>query len=162
MSTVSEPTTAEPGKDMQFSIQRIYLKDCSFETPGSPDVFRVEWQPRVDFELQILHSALQEDVYEVVIAGTVTAKLDDKVAFLAEVKQAGVFTVQNIPADQMPLILNVVAPNVLFPYFRETVSNLTVRGSFPQLSLDPINFEALYAQRVQQQMSTGESTDTMQ
>lgn len=158
MSTASSDQT----NDMQFSIQRIYLKDCSFETPGSPDMFRVEWQPRVDFELQILHSALQDDVYEVVIAGTVTAKLEDKIAFLAEVKQAGIFTVQNIPVDQMPLILNVVAPNVLFPYFRETVSSLTVRGSFPQLSLDPINFEALYAQRLQQQMATGESTETMQ
>lgn len=148
--------------DMQFSIQRIYLKDCSFETPNSPDVFRIDWQPRVDFELQILHNELQAGVYEVIVAGTVTAKLDDKIAFLAEVKQAGVFTIQNIPAEQIPVILNVVAPNVLFPYFREAVSNLTVRGSFPQLSLDPINFEALYAQRIQQQLTTGESTTTIQ
>ena len=150
------------GADMQFSIQRIYLKDCSFETPNSPDVFRIDWQPRVDFELQILHNELQTGVYEVVVAGTVTAKLDEKIAFLAEVKQAGVFTIQNIPVEQIPVILNVVAPNVLFPYFREAVSNLTVRGSFPQLSLDPINFEALYAQRIQQQLTTGESTDTIQ
>ncbi len=159
-ASVSEPPVSSP--EMQFSIQRIYLKDCSFETPNSPDVFRIDWQPRVDFELQILHNELQTGVYEVIVAGTVTAKLEEKVAFLAEVKQAGVFTVQNIPAEQIPVILNVVAPNVLFPYFREAVSNLTVRGSFPQLSLDPINFEALYAQRIQQQMTTGESTTTIQ
>lgn len=150
------------GQEVQFAIQRIYLKDCSFEAPGSPEMFRIEWQPRVDFELQIQHQALQDSVYEVVVAGTVTARLQDKVAFLAEVKQAGVFTIQNIPADQMPVILNVVAPNVLFPYFRETICNLTVRGSFPQLNLDPINFEALYAQRIQQQAATGESTETLQ
>lgn len=154
--------SVQASQEMQFAIQRIYLKDCSFETPGSPDVFRIEWQPRVDFELQIIHTALQEGVYEVVLAGTVTAKLDEKIAFLVEVKQAGIFTLQNIPEDQLPLILNIVVPNVLFPYFRETVSNLTVRGSFPQLSLDPINFEALYAQRVQQQLTTGESTTTIQ
>lgn len=161
MST-SQELNQEMNAEMQFSIQRIYLKDCSFETPNGPDIFRIEWQPRVDFELQILHNELQKDVYEVVIAGTVTAKLDDKIAFLAEVKQAGVFTVQNIPAEQIPVILNVVAPNVLFPYFREAISNLTVRGSFPQLSLDPINFEALYAQRLQQQLTVGESTTTIQ
>lgn len=147
-----------------FSIQRIYLKDCSFETPSTPEVFRLEWQPNVDFELQIIHTKLGDDVYEVIVAGTATATINQKVAFLAEVKQAGIFTLKNLPADQMPLLLNIVCPNILFPYFRETISSLTVRGSFPQLTLDPINFEALYQQRLAQEAGNvdGEGSTTLQ
>ncbi|MCD6048420.1 MAG: protein-export chaperone SecB [Gammaproteobacteria bacterium] len=141
-----------------FSIQRVYLKDCSFEVPHSPEIFRIEWQPNVEFELQILTQALADDVFEVIVAGTVTATVDKKVAFLAEVKQAGIFTLKNIPEEQMPLLLNIVCPNILFPYFRETVSSLTARGTFPQLTLDPINFEALYQQRLAQQ-ATGNADE---
>lgn len=143
-----------------FSIQRIYLKDCSFETPHTPDIFRLNWQPNVDFSLQIDHKKLSEEAYEVVVAGTATASIENKVAFLAEVKQAGIFTLKNIPEDQIPLLLNIICPNILFPYFRETISNLTVRGSFPQLTLEPINFEALYQQRMKEQPSTAAGGST--
>jgi preprotein translocase subunit SecB len=143
-----------------FSIQRVYLKDCSFEVPHSPEIFRIEWQPNVNFELQILTQKLADDVYEVIVAGTVTATVDQKVAFLAEVKQAGIFTLKNIPEEQMPLLLNIVCPNVLFPYFRETISSLTARGTFPQLTLDPINFEALYQQRLAQETNTKQEGST--
>lgn len=148
-----------------FSIQRIYLKDCSFEMPHSPEIFRVEWQPNINFELQILNQKLEDDVYEIVVAGTVTATADQKVAFIAEVKQAGIFTLKNISAEQMPLLLNIVCPNILFPYFRETISSLTARGTFPQLTLDPINFEALYQQRLVQEnagKAGGEGSTTIQ
>ncbi len=148
--------SANPPKQPEsfFSIQRLYLKDVSFETPHSPAIFREEWQPNVDFELQILHQKLNDDAYEVVIAGTATATVNKKVAFLAEVKQAGIFTLKNLPEEQIPLLLNIVCPNILFPYFRETISSLTVRGTFPQLTLDPINFEALYQQRLAQEQNT--------
>jgi preprotein translocase subunit SecB len=143
-----------------FSIQRIYLKDSSFEAPNTPEIFREEWQPNVDFELQINHEKISEDAYEVVVAGTATAKIKGKIAFLAEAKQAGIFTLKNIPLDQIPLLLNIVCPNILFPYFRETISNLTVRGSFPQLTLDPINFEALYQQRLTQEAKSNSADGT--
>lgn len=153
---------AQADHEPVFSIQRIYLKDCSFETPHSPAIFRQDWQPQVDFELQIQHQALEDNAYEVVIAGTVTVKVEQKVAFLVEVKQAGIFTVKNLPAEQMPLILNIVCPNILFPYFRELVSSLTSRGSFPQLNLDPINFEALFAQQQQAAAGEGARQETLQ
>ena len=151
MTTTPSNTTTTENHESVFSIQRVYLKDCSFEAPGTPSIFREEWQPNVDFELQIFHQKLADDVYEVVIAGTATASVNKKVAFLAEVKQAGIFTMKNLPDDQLPLLLNIVCPNILFPYFREVISSLTVRGTFPQLTLDPINFEALYKQRLAQE-----------
>ena len=156
--TAEKTTSTEPS----FAIQRIYLKDCSFEAPTAPDIFRKDWQPNVEFELQVLQNKLADDVYEVIVAGTATAKIEDKVAFLAEVKQAGIFAMQHIPADQMPILLNVVCPNILFPYFRETISSLTTRGSFPQLTLDPINFEALYQQRLLQESTAASGSTTVQ
>lgn len=153
---MSDNTTTQQLESF-FSIQRIFLKDCSFETPHTPDIFRAEWQPNVDFELQILHQKLAEDSYEVIVAGTATATVDKKVAFLAEVKQAGIFTLKNLPVEQIPLLLNIVCPNILFPYFRETISSLTVRGTFPQLTLDPINFEALYQQRLAKEQQGGDA-----
>jgi len=156
-------TQTEQDNGSVFSIQRIYLKDCSFETPNTPDVFRLNWQPNVDFELHINHQKLSDEVYEVIVSGTATATIEGKVAFLAEVKQAGIFTLKNIPDEQTPLLLNIVCPNILFPYFRETISNLTVRGSFPQLTLEPINFEALYQQRLTQETaSTSGGSTTIQ
>ena len=159
--TTSETVSAQ---ESSFSVQRIYLKDCSFETPHSPEIFRAEWQPHVDFELQILNQKLADDAYEVVVAGTATATVDKKVAFLVEVKQAGIFTFKNIPEEQMPVLINIVCPNILFPYFRETMSSLTLRGTFPPLTLDPINFEALYQQRLAQENSAknGEGSTTIQ
>lgn len=153
-------TQTEQNNGSMFSIQRIYLKDCSFETPHTPEVFQLNWQPNVDFELHINHQKLNDEVYEVVVAGTAVATIEGKTAFLAEVKQAGIFTLRNIPEDQIPLLLNIVCPNIIFPYFREAISNLTVRGSFPQLTLEPINFEALYQQRLAQEAGEGTSGST--
>lgn len=163
MTNKASHNATEEKNESVFSIQRIYLKDCSFETPAGAAIFREEWQPNVDFELQITHTKLADDVYEIVVAGTATASIKKQVAFLAEVKQAGIFTLKNLPHEQIPLLLNIVCPNILFPYFRETISNLTVRGTFPQLTLDPINFEALYQQRLAQEAAEGnKGTKTIQ
>lgn len=154
-------TNETKNAEIFFSIQRIYLKDCSFETPHAPEIFREEWQPKVDFELQIMTQQLDVETYEVSIWGTTTANMNGKIAFLAEAKQAGIFTLRNIPTDQIPLLLNITCPTILFPYFRETISNLISRGSFPQLILDPINFEALYQQKISAAESSS-SKETVQ
>lgn len=156
MSQTAQTATPQDAEPI-FSIQRIYLKDASFETPHSPHIFRSEWQPRVDIELQTGSTLLEEGVYEVVIGITATAVVGDKVAFLAEVKQAGIFTVSQFPEDQMGPMLGIVCPNILFPYAREAISNSVVRGSFPQLNIDPVNFEALYMQQ-DEQKSRDETT----
>ncbi len=159
MTTTSHEASQEP----VFSIQRVYLKDCSLETPTSPDIFRKDWHPNVAFELQVTHQQLSaathqpggEEIVEVIVSGSATAKIENEIAFLVEVKQAGIFALKNIPSDQLPILLNVVCPNILFPYFREVISSLTMRASFPQLTLDPINFEALYQQRLLQENGSG-------
>jgi preprotein translocase subunit SecB len=140
-------TAAEP----VFAIQRLYLKDASFEAPNAPEIFRGEWSPSVDLDLQLQNLELEDGVFEVTVSATATAKIKDKVAFLVEVKHAAIFTIKNFPKDQVPAILAVMCPGIIFPYVRETISDLVVRGSFPQLLLDPVNFEALYVRNLQQQ-----------
>ncbi|QDO99994.1 protein-export chaperone SecB [Thalassotalea sp. PS06] len=132
-----------------FAIQRVYTKDVSFETPSSPAIFQKEWKPEVKLDLDTRSNKLAEDTYEVVLAITVTATLDDQVAFLAEVQQAGIFTVGNMPEPQLAHTLGSFCPNTLFPYAREVVSSLVARGTFPQLNLAPVNFDALFASYVQ-------------
>jgi preprotein translocase subunit SecB len=155
------PNTKPNGEHTQeFSLQRIYLKDCSFETPHTPQIFRTDWQPQVTLELQTKTESLGEDSYEVVLGVTATAKVDDKVAFLIEVKQAGVFTIKDFSDEQRQEIMGLVCPGILFPYVREVVSNTIARGSFPQLLLDPINFEGLYRQQLEQQAAALETKAT--
>jgi preprotein translocase subunit SecB len=132
----------------EFSIQRIYIKDSSFEAPGTPEIFRNEWKPEVNLDLNIHNKKIEDESYEVVIKLSVTAKLGEQTAFIAELKQAGVFTVKNFKPEQLPEVLGILCPEVLFPYAREAISDLTVRGSFPPLHLAPINFAALYHQQV--------------
>ena len=137
-----------------FNVHSIYLKDSSFEAPHSPQIFNEEWKPKIDFDLQMGSQILSEveGIYEVVLSVTVTAKLGEgeteKPAFLVEIQQAGVFTVQNLPEESVKQILATTCPTVLFPYARETVSNLATRGGFPQLVLPPINFEAMYEHHI--------------
>ncbi len=143
----------------QFSIQRIYTKDISFETPNSPEIFMQEWKPQINVNLNNAVKDLGEGNIEVALTVTVTAKIEDKTAFLAEVTQAGIFLAQGIPEEEMGPLLGIYCPNTLFPYVREVVSDLVVRGSFPQFLLAPVNFEALYAQQVQQQKQAEESAE---
>ena len=134
-----------------FNIQRIYLKDASMEQPNSPQIFLEQDSPAVDINLGIEQTQLGEGVFEVALTGTVTAKIKDKTLFLVECKQAGIFEVSGFPADQVDPILGVNCPQMLFPYLRAQISDLVVRGGFPPVVLNEINFPAIYAAQLEQQ-----------
>jgi preprotein translocase subunit SecB len=139
--------------ERQFAVQRIYVKDVSFESPHSPDVFRGEWQPTQEINITNKINKLQDNIYEVVLAVTVTAKLGEKTAFIVEVQQAGIFAVAGFSEQELGPMLAVYCPTLLYPYARETVSDLVIKGSFPQLYLQHVNFDVLYAQRQQAAMA---------
>lgn len=133
----------------QFSIQRIFTKDISFETPNSPEVFKKEWKPEVQLDLDTRSTVIEDGLFEVVLAVTVTAKLGEETAFLCEVQQAGIFQIGEMPEQNKAHMLGAFCPNTLFPYARETISNLVNRGTFPPLNLAPVNFDAIFAQYMQ-------------
>lgn len=133
----------------KFGIQRIYVKDLSFETPNSPAIFTEKWEPNVNVDLNTTVNPLSEGIFEVVLTVTVTAKLAEQAAYLAEVQQAGIFNVAGFADAEMGQMLHSFCPNILFPYAREVVTNLVSRGSFPQLILSPVNFDAVYGQHLQ-------------
>jgi len=141
-----------------FVIQRVYTKDISFETPNSPAVFTQEWKPDVNVALHTSTKELGNEHFEVVLTVTVTAKQGENTNFLAEVQQAGIFLMKNIPQNEMGPLVGIYCPNVLFPYAREVVTDLVARGSFPQLVLAPVNFEALYKQQVERQQAQAAET----
>lgn len=145
-----DQAAAANAEQRQFAIQRIYAKDISFEAPNTPAVFSGEWKPDINIQMNTASTQIADDHYELVLTVTVTAKQDDNTSFLAEVQQAGIFLMKNIPEQEMGPMLGIYCPNVLFPYAREAISDLITRGSFPQMLLAPVNFEALYAQQVQQ------------
>lgn len=138
----------------QVNLQKIYIKDVSFETPNSPQIFTKEWQPEVNIDLSTNGQAINENLYESVLSITVTAKSGDETAFLAEVHQAGIFEISGFPEDQLAPILGVFCPTTLFPYVREAIGELVTKGGFPQLLLAPVNFEAMYAQSQQEPAET--------
>jgi preprotein translocase subunit SecB len=140
----------------EFVIQRIYVKDMSFEVPNAPEIFKEEWKPEVKFELNTANTKMGDKEYEVVIGITVTAEVKGKVAFLVEAKQAGIFTIDGVEEAQLSHLLGSFCPSVLFPYLREAVSDLVSRGSFPHLYLAPINFDAVYAEHLKQRQEGGE------
>ena len=155
----SEATEKMP----ELAIQRIYTKDVSFETPNSPSIFQAEWKPKIKLDIDTRSAKISDNTYEVILAITVTATVENKTAFLAEVQQAGIFTIGNLPEAQLAHAIGAFCPTTLFPYARETVANLVNRGSFPQFNLSPVNFEALFASYVQQraaQENTQQSTET--
>lgn len=137
-----------------FNIEKLYVKDLSLEVPHAPAIFLERENPQIDLQLQTQAAALEEGVYEVTVTVTVTAKLPgkDKIMFLIEAKQAGIFQARNIPAQEMETVLAVMCPNILYPYLREVVSDVAVRGGFAPVLLNPINFEALYQQQKQAQV----------
>lgn len=150
MATENQNQQQDPNQP-EFAIQRIYIKDSSFEAPSSPRVFQEQWQPEINLQVQTNTQALGNDTHEVELAVTVTATSDKKTAFLVEVKQAGIFTLKNFGEDHLKAMLGSVCPGILFPYAREAISDMVTRGTFPQLYLTPINFEALYAQHLAEQ-----------
>ena len=137
--------------DAQFMIQRVYIKDLSYETPDTPNVFQQNWEPELTLDLNTNSSEIEENVHEVVLTVTATVKNKDKVAFLVEVKQAGIFTINGAPKEQLAHLLGSFCPSILFPYAREAVTDVVIRGSFPQLVLAPVNFDALFAQQMEAQ-----------
>ncbi|MGQ3888753.1 protein-export chaperone SecB [Legionella sp. CNM-1927-20] len=143
----------EQNAEAQFMIQRVYIKDSSFEAPGTPGVFQQKWEPELTLDINTAHNKLEKDVYEVVLTLTATVKNQNATAFLAEVKQAGIFTIQGAVGPQLDHLLGSFCPNILFPYAREAITSEVIRGSFPQLVLAPINFDALYAQQLEQKRS---------
>ncbi|AWM81547.1 protein-export chaperone SecB [Gammaproteobacteria bacterium ESL0073] len=142
-------TEQNNAQEPQFSIQRIYIRDASFESPKAPAIFLKEWKPAVNLELNTRQNTIEEGVYEVILTVSATAKIDDDVAFIAEVQQAGIFMIKGLDADNISHMLGAFCPNLLFPYARETLDSLVVKGSFPALMLSPINFDALYAQELE-------------
>ena len=134
-----------------FSIEKIYLKDASLEIPNAPQIFTDRSQPQVGIELSNFAQQLEDNVFEVAIKVTVTSKIEDKTVFLVEVTQAGIFQIRGVPEENLEMIVGITCPNILFPYARESVSDLVVRAGFQPVLLNPINFEALFAQQKQQQ-----------
>ncbi|TQV65996.1 protein-export chaperone SecB [Exilibacterium tricleocarpae] len=134
----------------QFAMQRIYLKDLSFEAPMGVEAFKKQWKPQVNQELNTKTNRVDDDNYEVVLTLTITAKIDEETAFLTEIQQAGLFLVKGIEGQQLAQVLNTMCPQILFPYAREAVDNIVTKGSFPPLMLPPINFDALFAQAMAQ------------
>ncbi|GAA5443951.1 protein-export protein SecB [Microbulbifer sp. NBRC 101763] len=141
---------------VQFAMQRIYLKDLSFETPMGVEVFKKQWKPQVNQELNTKTAKVDEDLYEVALTLTITVKLEEDTAFLVEVKQAGLFGIKGLEGQQLAQALNTACPQILFPYAREVIDNAVVKGSFPALMLPPVNFDALFAQALDQAQKQAE------
>ncbi len=133
-----------------FNIEKLYVKDLSLEIPHAPAIFLERENPQIDLQLNSQAEPVAEEVYEVTVTATVTAKVKDKTLFLIEGKQAGIFRIRHVPAAELEPVLAVVCPNLLYPYLREVVSDVSVRAGFAPVLLNPINFEALYHQQKQQ------------
>ena len=134
----------------QFGIQKIYVKDASFESPLGAAVFSKQWQPKINVDMNTKNSKVGDDIFEVILTITVTATLEEQTALLIEVQQAGLFLAKGIEGESLRQALGIMAPNLLFPYVREAIDSLAIKGGFPAISLQPINFEALYRQASQQ------------
>ncbi len=141
-----------------FNIQKIYVKDVSFETPNSPEIFTLAWEnPKVEFNLSSSAEQIQEGVYQVGLSVTVTVKLEQKTAYLIEITQSGIFSASGFQNEEMGHLLGSYCPNLLFPYAREVISDLVSKGGFPPMLLAPVNFDALYSQHIQQMQQAPES-----
>lgn len=152
MADEAQAQAATP-QEVQFNMQRIYTKDISFETPNSPSVFQSEWKPEVKLDIDTRTDEIETNLYEVVLSVTVTTTNAGQTAFLCEVQQAGIFAVGEMPANNKAHMLGSYCPNLLFPYARETVSNLVNRGTFPPLNLAPVNFDAIFQQYVKKRQA---------
>jgi len=154
--------TAKPAANENaphFEIQRIYVKDLSYEAPNTPHTFIDEWKPEVQLNLETKSTRIQDNLHEVVLSVTATVATSKKSAFLIEVQQAGIFMISGFPVEQLQQMLGSFCPNILFPYAREVISDVVVRGGFPQLILAPVNFDALYAQHLEEQKKTKKVED---
>ena len=148
---------SEQDQQPAFAIEKIYVKDLSLEIPHAPAIFLEREQPEIDLQLASVATQLEEGIFQSSITVTVTAKVGEKVMFLVEATQAGIFQIRNVPTAELDPILGVTCPNILFPYVRETVSDVVNRAGFPPVILTPINFEALYAQQQQASQTSNET-----
>jgi preprotein translocase subunit SecB len=159
MSETEQPQgAAQQAAQPQFTIEKIYVKDLSVEIPHAPQIFLERNQPEVQVQLHTEGASLSDGMYQVVLTVTVTAKAGEKTMFLVEAGQAGIFTVRNVPQADLDPILSIACPNILFPYARETVSDVVTRAGFPSVMLAPVNFEAIYQQRLHQQAQQAGAT----
>jgi preprotein translocase subunit SecB len=138
-----------------FQIEKVYVKDVSLEIPNAPQVYMQAAQPQLEVRLDTGSTPVSEGYYEATVSATVTAKAGDRTLFLCEAVQAGIFQVRNVPPDDLNPLLGIACPTILFPYLRETISDLVIRGGFPPVLLAPVSFEALYMQRMQEQQGAG-------
>ncbi len=145
--------------EQQFIIERIFLKDASFESPNSPTIFTEEWEPDTNLQLNTEVTPISDDFYEVVLLITVTVKSKENTAFLVEVAQAGVFKITGYDQDQLNHLLASYCPSNLYPYAREAIASMISKGSFPEMHLSPINFDALYAQRLQEEAAAQQTEE---
>ena len=147
-------------QEQQFAIQKLYLKDVSFESPNAPSVFADgDWQPEVNIQLNSSNHALGKDAYEVDLKLTVTAKQNKKTAFLVELTQSGIFTIAGFEQENLKGMLGAFCPETMFPFAREAIAELVSKGGFPPLLLAPVNFNALYMQQAQQQQAAAAAQD---
>ncbi len=142
-----------------FAIEKLYVKDLSVEVPNAPEIFLEREQPQVEIQLNTGGRGIGDGVFEVILTVTVTAKFEDKTVFLVEVGQGGIFRIQNVPDEQLEPLIAVACPNILFPYAREAVSDAVARAGFQPIILQPVNFEGMYMQRLQQQAESGAPTE---
>lgn len=151
----------EQNEQPVFGIEKLYIKDLSVEVPNAPEIFLEREAPQVEIQLNTSGRGVGEGVFEVILTVTVTAKFGEKTVFLVEVGQAGIFRIMNVPEDQIEPLIAVACPNILFPYARETVSDAVTRAGFSPIVLQPVNFEAMYMQRMQEQ-TTASAEPTIQ
>jgi preprotein translocase subunit SecB len=145
--------TDKAGSDntRQFVIRSIYMKDLSFESPNTPLLFREEWKPEITLHFDIKPQQLSPDTHEIILVVRVTAKLKDKVAYIVEIQQAGIFSVQGFPEQELNPLFYVYCPSVLYPYARQGIADLVIKGGFPHLTLQHVQFDQVYAQKLQEQ-----------
>lgn len=162
MAEENQPAPGEPqgqAQEQHFAIQKIYLKDVSFESPNAPTVFTEgEWKPEVNIQLNSTNQSLGQNTFEVDLKITVTTKHNDKTAFLVELTQAGIFTVAGFAPENLKGMLSAYCPETLFPFAREAIAELVSKGGFPPLLLAPVNFNALYLQQTQKQAAAAQDT----
>ena len=143
--------------EKQFAIQKLYVKDISFESPNAPKIFTQKWEASLDLNIGTHVDNLENSVYEVSLAITATVKVEDSIAYLVEIKQSGIFTIAGFNEQEMGPMLGIFCPNILFPYAREAITDIVTKGGFPQLILAPVNFDAMYLQQIQKNQQNGEN-----
>lgn len=158
----NQAATEEQQQQAQFQLQKLYVKDVSFELPNAPQIFQDNGQVEIKMNLSQKVETLAENVHEVMLTVTVTATMDDKTAYLAEVEQAGIFNIVGLNEQALHAALNTLCPHTLFPYARRTITDLVADGGFPPLVLQPINFDQVYAQRMREAQAQAAAAEDME